>query len=181
MVRVWVQIQREMLGSAPWTMKSSHDHFGLHQGNKSHNDHGVRGPQNSFLKASLFTDMVHWVLRWERQKRCYSRKRQGSMSKKWYYNSFLMTYFLGGRENKDKRMVKLYFSFLFKIALFEHILKRSRHSLPHPILHLARHPKALGPWCHCSIAWMFDHHTISRMHAWSMQDLDHGASLNQDK
>ena len=41
-----------------------------------------------------------------------------------------MNFFLGGREDEDKRLVKLDFSFfLFKITFFEHILKKSAHSL----------------------------------------------------
>ena len=37
-------------------MNSPWDHFGLHQGRKCQNDHGVRGPQKTYFKAYI----IHW-------------------------------------------------------------------------------------------------------------------------
>ena len=36
-----------------WLLKSSWDHFGLHQANKCHIDHEVQGPQKIHLKAYI--------------------------------------------------------------------------------------------------------------------------------
>ena len=56
------------------------------------------------------------------------------MVEKCSFNTFLMNFLRGGREEdetrEDKRMVKLEFIFIFfKTALFEHILKNKVHSL----------------------------------------------------
>ena len=39
----------------------------------------IEVPKRHILRPTLFTDMVQRVLRWERQKRCSSRKKQGFM------------------------------------------------------------------------------------------------------
>ena len=85
------------------------------------------------LRPTLSTDMVQWVLQWERQKRCSSRKRQQPMTTKWCYYKFSMKYFLGKRrwrQDKTREWSNLIlFSFLFKTATFGHILKIVAHSL----------------------------------------------------
>ena len=94
-------------------------------------------PKRHIIRLTLFTDMVPWVLLWERQKRCYGRKRQGSMVEIHCYNKILIIYFLKKKPSplwevktsEHKRMVKLGVLFLFKIVLFGHILKQSTHSL----------------------------------------------------
>jgi hypothetical protein len=86
-----------------WSLKSSHDHFALHQEKECHSDHGVRGPQKTHLEAHINT------LTWSsgfcggRGKRAalMQKKNQMPMAKKWCYNKNLMTYF-GGREDEDK-------------------------------------------------------------------------------
>ena len=43
-------------------------------------------PKRHILRPTLSTNMVQHILWWERQDRCYGRKRQGPMAKKHYYN-----------------------------------------------------------------------------------------------
>ena len=61
-----------------WLLNLSRDHFGLHQGKDVKSDHGVQGPQKTCLRPTLSTEMVQRVLRWERQKRCFGRKKAGA-------------------------------------------------------------------------------------------------------
>ena len=114
----------------PWTMKSSFQgpvkyvtscwaHPGsalVYRGSTCQSDHGVRGTQikRHILRPTFSTDIVHWVLWWERQKRCYDRKRQGLMAEKCCYNTLLMKIFFGGGKTKTRenmKMVKLDFIF----------------------------------------------------------------------
>jgi hypothetical protein len=37
--------------SVGWLLNSFRDHFGLHQGQKCHSDHGDWGPQKPYFKA----------------------------------------------------------------------------------------------------------------------------------
>ena len=53
------------------------------------------GFQKTYFKAYWYTNMVQWVLWWERQERWYGRKKQGPMAKKCCYNTFLMNFFGG--------------------------------------------------------------------------------------
>jgi hypothetical protein len=87
-------------------------------------------PKRHILRHALFTYMVQRGLWWERQKRWYGRKRQGTMAKKYCCNKILMVFFLGEwrwKHEKTKRMVKLNL-FLFKTSLCGHILKKSTRS-----------------------------------------------------
>ena len=62
-----------------WLLNSSWDHFGLHRGEqRSERPWSSRFPKDVFLRATLSIDMVQWVLRWERLKRCFGRKKAGA-------------------------------------------------------------------------------------------------------
>ena len=68
-------------------------------------------PKRHILRPTLSINMVQWVLRWETQNRCSSRKMQGPMVEKCCYNNFYFIFkFCGGEEKmktgEDKRMVK---------------------------------------------------------------------------
>jgi hypothetical protein len=97
---------------------------------KCESDHEVRGPQNIyFKKPTLSTNMIQRVLRWERQKRCSSRKRQGPVIEKCCYNKLLTNFF--GEETmktrEDNRMVKLDFFSPSKLPFLDTHLKRNQH------------------------------------------------------
>ena len=64
-----------------WFLKSSQDHFSLHQANVRVTME-FEVPKRHILRPTLSIDMVKRVLRRERQKRCSSRIRQGHMAKK---------------------------------------------------------------------------------------------------
>ena len=55
-------------------------------------------------RPTLSSDMVQWVLWWERQKMCFGRKGK-DMVEKYYYNEFLMIFFKE-EEDEDKRRQK---------------------------------------------------------------------------
>ena len=86
-----------------------------------------RSPKRQILRPTLSTNKVQRILQWERQKRCYGRKRQGPMhmTENYCRNEFLMKFLRGKRRQKR---VKLDFFFI-KIALFGHILEKIAHSL----------------------------------------------------
>ena len=94
-----------------WLLNSSRNHFGLHQGKIIRVIIEFKVPKRHILRPTLSTDMAQRVLRWERQKRCSSRKRQGPLANNCYYNKILMKCFLGGREDEDKRMDKRFYFF----------------------------------------------------------------------
>ena len=50
------------------------------------------------LRSTLAIDMVQRVLRWKRQKRCFSKKRQRPVEEKYCCNQTLMIFLLGGGE-----------------------------------------------------------------------------------
>ena len=91
-----------------WLVDSSRDHFGLHQGRNIRMTMELEVPKRHILRPTLSTNMVEWVLWWERQKRCSSRLRQGPMAQTCCYNILLVKLILEKR-NEDKRMVKLNF------------------------------------------------------------------------
>ena len=101
-----------------WLLTSFRDHFSLHQGNDVRVTTEFEVLKNHNLRLTLSINMIQRVLRWERQKRCSSRKkaRGGGMTKKCCYHEFLMEKKMKTKE--DKRVIKLYF---LKIALFGHI------------------------------------------------------------
>ena len=101
------------------------NHFGLHQEQNVKATMEFKVPKRHISRPRLFIDMVQWILRWERQKRCSSRKRQGPIAEECCYNKILMIFyfFLGGvrvdeDKKEDKRIVKL--EFIFKAAFFGH-------------------------------------------------------------
>jgi hypothetical protein len=104
-----------------WLLNSSRDHFSLHQGKNFRVTIKFEVPIIHILRPTLSTDMVQYVLQWERQKRCCSRERQ-PMVEKCCYKKFLMIFFLGGggRENEDKRRQELeFFSKLPFLDIYE--------------------------------------------------------------
>ena len=63
-----------------WLLNSSWDQFGLHQGEIVRVTMKFEVPKRYVQRPTFSTNMVQRVLRWERQKRCSSRKRQGPMA-----------------------------------------------------------------------------------------------------
>ena len=58
-----------------WLLNSFRDHFGLHQGKNVRVTMKFKVPKRHILRPTLSTDMVQRVLRWEKQKRCFIRKK----------------------------------------------------------------------------------------------------------
>jgi hypothetical protein len=132
-----------------WLLNLFRDHFSLHQGKKIRVTMKFEFPKRYFLRPTLSTDIVQWVLWWERQKRCSSRKRKGAM-----WNEVLLIYIwwivFWGREDEDKRTVQL--EILFKNCPFWTYIEGNQHIhflcmvIPRWStfgLHLVRGPKAL--------------------------------------
>ena len=96
-----------------WPLNSSHDHFGLHQGNNVRVTMKFEVPKRHILMPTLSTNMVQRVLQWERQKRGWgsSRKRQGPMVENWCYHKFLMIYSLRKRRRRQENDQSLIFFF----------------------------------------------------------------------
>ena len=69
-----------------WLLNLSRNHFGLHQGKNVRVIMKFEVPKRHSLRFRIFIDMVQRVLRWERQIRCSTRKRHGSMPEKYHYN-----------------------------------------------------------------------------------------------
>ena len=63
-----------------WLLNSSRDHSGLHQGWNVRVIMEFEVPKRHILRPTLSTNKVKWVLWWDKQKRCFSRKRQGPMA-----------------------------------------------------------------------------------------------------
>ena len=84
------------------------------------------------LRLTLFTDMVQRVLRWEGEKRCYGRKKQGPMAKKRCYNKYLLFfYWKKVKRSEDKRrqengLTWIYFSTIPFLGIY---MKKSAHPL----------------------------------------------------
>ena len=56
-------------------LSSSRNHFGLHQGKNVKVTMRFEVPKRCILRPTLSTDIVQHVLRWERQNKCYGRKK----------------------------------------------------------------------------------------------------------
>jgi hypothetical protein len=82
-----------------------------------------------YIRPTLSTNMVQWVLRWERQKRCSRRKKQGPMAKKWCYNTFFGKENIKTREYKRIQENGQTWLIVFKTSLFSTYQKKSTHSL----------------------------------------------------
>jgi hypothetical protein len=109
-----------------WLLNLSLNHFGLHQGENIIVTTEFEVPYKHNLRHALSTHMVQRVLRWERQNRCYGRKRQGPMVEKCYYNKFLMKFYLRKRrwiQEKTREWSNSIF-FPFKTAFFGYIFKK---------------------------------------------------------
>ena len=98
-------------------LNSYRDHFGLHQGKNIIVTLKFEVSKRHIVRLTLSIDMVQRVLRWERQKMCSYRKGSGPWQIVVFVTSFVRI-FLGGREDEDKRMVKLFFYFIFSKLLF---------------------------------------------------------------
>ena len=116
-------------------------------------NHEFEVPNIHILRPILSTDMVQRALPWERQKRCFGRKRQGPMAKKLLLSKKFNDFFLRGKrrwiQEKTKYSSNSTF-FFFKTALFGQILNKNQHMyfLVHSHsswstfgLHLVRGPK----------------------------------------
>ena len=64
-----------------WLLNSSWNHFGLHQGKNVKVTIEFEVPKRHIPRHTLSTDMLQWVLLWERQKRCSGRKKVGAHGK----------------------------------------------------------------------------------------------------
>jgi hypothetical protein len=64
-------------------------------------------PKRHILRLILSTNMGQYVLRWERKKRCSSRKTTRAHGKEIYYNISLMIFFGKMKLREDKQMIKL--------------------------------------------------------------------------
>jgi hypothetical protein len=71
-----------------WTLKSSRDDLGLHQGKNGRVTTEVE-VHNFFLKPTLSTAMVQRVFRWDKQKRWSRKNSKGPYQK----NAVLMIFF----------------------------------------------------------------------------------------
>ena len=109
-----------------WLLNSSRDYFGLHQEKNVRVTMEFKVPESHIVRSTLSSDMVQRILRWERQKKCSSRKSQGPMAKKCCFNKIWMNFFRGEKTKtrEDKRMVKLDYLFL-KNSFCGHILKNN--------------------------------------------------------
>ena len=85
-----------------WMLNSSRDHFRLHQGKNVKVTMEFKVPKKHILGPTLSTNMVQRVLRWERQKKCYGRKKQGLMAETYYY-IFFNEILLGEEKMKIKK------------------------------------------------------------------------------
>ena len=59
-------------------------------------------PKRHIPSPTLSTEMVQFVLQWERQQRCYGTKRHGSMAEKCCNYDVLLN-ILWGKKDEDKR------------------------------------------------------------------------------
>ena len=110
-----------------WVLNSSWDHFNLHQGKNVRVTMEFEVPKRHILRPTLSIDMVQQALRWERQKRCFGRKRQGPMAD--CYDKFWKIFFGGEirwRQEKTREWSTLIFSRLPFLGI---CLKKSAHSL----------------------------------------------------
>ena len=84
-------------------------------------------PKRHIAGLTLFTDMVQRILRWEKQKRCSSRKRKEKgkalMIEMCCYNDFLMIFFFGGGGKRRWRQENGQTWIFLKTTRFGHILK----------------------------------------------------------
>ena len=109
-----------------WQLNSSWDHFGLQQGKRVRVIMEFEISKRHILGFTLSIEMVKWVLRWERQKRCSGKKRQGPMAEEYYYNKVLMNFYL---KNEDKRRLKNGRTWFFLQSFLGHKSKKSTQSL----------------------------------------------------
>ena len=102
-----------------WLLNSIHGHFGLQQGHNIRMTMEFKVPKRHILRPTLSIDIVQHVLRWERQKRCYGRRKASALGKEYcfYWQCFWR------REDEDKRMVKILF--ILPNRPFGHLLKKS--------------------------------------------------------
>ena len=90
-----------------WLLNSPWDHFALHQGINVRVTMKFEVPKRHILRPTLSTDMVQRISRWERQKRCSSRKRQGPMAKKCCDSQKMTEFFLGEDKMKTREWSNL--------------------------------------------------------------------------
>ena len=73
------------------------------------------------LWPTLSTNMVQWVMQWERQKKYSGRKKQGSIIEKYRYDKFLRNFFGEDKTKtkKDKMMIIYVISFLSELPFLD--------------------------------------------------------------
>ena len=81
-----------------WLLNSSRDHFCSHQGENVRVTMEFEVPKRHILRPTLSTDMIQWVLRWERQKGVVVENRHMLVGKKCCYYIFLMKSLFGRRK-----------------------------------------------------------------------------------
>ena len=96
-----------------WLLNSIHGHFGLQQGHNIRMTMEFKVPKRHILRPTLSIDIVQHVLRWERQKRCYGRRKQVPLAK----NIVSIDNIFGEEKMKTKEWSKFY-SF-YQIALLD--------------------------------------------------------------
>ena len=103
-----------------WLLNSPWYHFSSYQGKNVRVTMEFQVPKRHISRPTLSIDMVQRVLRWERQKRCSSRKRKGPMIGKCCYNYFSMNFFWVEKMN-TREWSNLNIS---KTAFFGHIFRK---------------------------------------------------------
>ena len=111
-------------------------------------------PKRHISRPTLSTGMIQQVLWWERQRRCYSRKKQGPIAEKCFCNKFLMKFYQGGEDEDKRRQEKgqTWIYFFTKLSFLDiYFLNQHIHFLVHDhstystfSLHLVRGPKTLS-------------------------------------
>jgi hypothetical protein len=73
------QVQQPIIDfTGPWDDFMVHgvnDNFGYTKEQKCQSDHGVQGVKRHILRPTSSNDIIQHVLRWERQKRYFGRRK----------------------------------------------------------------------------------------------------------
>ena len=100
------------------------DHFGFRQGKNVKVTMKFEVPKRHILRPTLSTNMIQWVLWWEKQIGTQLEKRQGPITKKYYNNKILMIVF---GEREDKNNCQTWFIFFIQKLLFKTHIKKNHH------------------------------------------------------
>ena len=112
-----------------WLLNSTWGHFNLHWGKIVRVTMESEVPKRHIWRHALSTDMCPTNLRWERQKRCSSKKKDRGPRQRNIGIIDLWWIFLGIEKMKTRDWSNLdYFNYFSKLPLFRHICKNSAHS-----------------------------------------------------